>query len=170
MSASVSAIGEKENVARILHREWVVGDELQINAFALRSNETYLSVNRPSIESYLKDVEDFVSQHVDYRLKDAPTKYRRAIVPVAKIQNLSISFKDWIAKLSLEVEPRSTHYSSHAGVFTRVNGKNIKGGQQAETFSVNGQRVSYGEILLKVQLSLVQLAQLEVCEMMSTEK
>ena len=170
MSVSVDAINVTEDVARILHREWVVEGELQINAFALRSNETYLSVNRTSVESYSQDIEDFISKHLDYRLSDNSAKYRQAIIPVAKIQNLSISFKNWIAKLSVEIEPRSTHYSSHAGIFTRVNGQNVKGGQQNETFSNSGQKVSYGEILLKVQLSFLQLARLETCELKPAEE
>ena len=58
--SSASTINGNEKVVRILHRDWVVDNELQINAFALRQNETYISVNRPSIESYVSDVSDFV--------------------------------------------------------------------------------------------------------------
>ncbi len=45
--SSASTINGNEKVVRILHRDWVVDNELQINAFALRQNETYISVNRP---------------------------------------------------------------------------------------------------------------------------
>ena len=47
-----SVIGDNEKVVRILHRDWVVDGVVMINAFTLRQNETYLSVNRPAIESY----------------------------------------------------------------------------------------------------------------------
>ena len=49
---SASTISGDETVIRVLHRDWFVDDELQIFAFALRQNETYISVNRPIIESF----------------------------------------------------------------------------------------------------------------------
>lgn len=60
---STLAISGDETVARILHRDWVVDGVLQISAFSLRQNETYISVNRPIIESFDEDISDFVSSY-----------------------------------------------------------------------------------------------------------
>ena len=64
--SSVSAIDSEETVVRILHRDWVVDEELQITAFSLRHNETYISVNRPIIDSFGEDIADFLAKHPDY--------------------------------------------------------------------------------------------------------
>ncbi len=158
-------IGQEEEIARILCTEWVISGKLQLNAFALRLGESYLSVNRLIVESCSSDIYDFVSHHPEYLLSNESCKCHLAIIRVPDIDNLSISYKEWVASLTVEVEPRSAHYKSHAGIFTRVNGRNLKGGQQAELLANDGQKVSYDEIALKVQLNLVRLSQLTIFEL-----
>ena len=51
MNADSSIIDNEEQVARILHQDWIVEGLLQVSAFALSEGETYLSVNRPSIDT-----------------------------------------------------------------------------------------------------------------------
>ena len=165
MKDALDTIGQEEEIARILHREWVADGNLQLNAFALRPGESYLSVNRLIVESCSGDIYDFVSHHPDYLISDEFSKCHLAKIRVSDIDNQSISYKEWIACLSVEVEPRRAHYKSHAGIFTRVNGRNLKGGQQAELLANDGQKVSYDEIALKVQLNLVRLAQLTTFEL-----
>ena len=63
MTGSLNLIDQKEEIARILHREWVVDGRLQLNAFALRPGESYLSVNRLAVESSSSDIHDFISHH-----------------------------------------------------------------------------------------------------------
>ena len=47
---NVSAfIDDAEDVARLLHPSWVIDGVLQHYAFALRRNETYISVNRLAV-------------------------------------------------------------------------------------------------------------------------
>ena len=48
---AIPSIDNSETVVRILHKEWVVDGQLQITAFALRQGESYISVNRPAIDS-----------------------------------------------------------------------------------------------------------------------
>ena len=165
MTSSLDLIDQKEEIARVLHREWVVDEKLQLNAFALRSGESYLSVNRLAVESFSCDIHDFVSHHPDYLISAESCMCHLAVIRVHDIHDQSISYKEWIASLTVEVEPRSTHYKSHAGIFTRVNGRNLKGGQQAELLANDGKKVSYDEIQLKVQLNLVRIAQLSTCEL-----
>ena len=45
---SVRIVDDNEVIARILHKDWVVDGQLQIFAFVLRSNESYISVNSSS--------------------------------------------------------------------------------------------------------------------------
>ena len=54
------SIVDSENVTRILRRDWFDEGKLMHVAFALRNAETYISVNRPSVSSFRKDVKDFV--------------------------------------------------------------------------------------------------------------
>ena len=49
---AIPSVENSEIVVRILHREWVVDGQLQITAFALRQGESYVSVNRPAIETF----------------------------------------------------------------------------------------------------------------------
>jgi len=165
MTGTLDVIEQKEEIARILIREWVIEDRLQLNAFALRPGESYLSVNRLAVESSINDIHDFVSHHPDYMIAGETDRCHLAVIRVWDIHNLSISYKKWIANLAVEVEPRSAHYKSHAGIFTRVRGRNLKGGQELELLTNDGQKVSYSEIELKVQLNLVRLAQLTTCEL-----
>ena len=117
--SSASTINGNEKVVRILHRDWVVDNELQINAFALRQNETYISVNRPSIESYVSDVSDFVKNHASFRVSDDSQSIRLASLNVGEVRSISISLGRQTVDLSVEVEPRDSHYQSHAGIFTK---------------------------------------------------
>ncbi len=55
-----------EDVVRLLSSNWIIKGELQHTAFMLNPGETYLSVNRPAIESFCKDVAAFLSKHSDY--------------------------------------------------------------------------------------------------------
>ena len=63
--------------------------------------------------------------------------------------------------LSVEVEPRDSHYQSHAGIFTRLSGQNIKGGQQKDVSIDDHTTVPVMAILQKVQHRLLALSALE---------
>lgn len=77
-SAQTSTISGDETVVRVLHRDWFVDDELQIFAFALRQDETYISVNRPIIESFDDDISDFIANHPEYLASDDANTYKRS--------------------------------------------------------------------------------------------
>ena len=64
------------------------------------------------------------------------------------------------ADVSVEVEPRDAHYKSHAGIFTRYDDKNIKGGQEAIQ-DKNDCLMPVRAILQKVQHQLLALSTLE---------
>ena len=75
MSTPQSFISAEESVARILHNDWFVGGRLQLGAFTLRPRETYIFVNRPSVNSFLADVTDFVNSHDDYQYSSSSCKH-----------------------------------------------------------------------------------------------
>lgn len=160
-------VRDTEKVVRILHREWMVDGELQFTAFALSDGETYLSVNRPAIDTFSSDVLDFVSKHPGYHAEVDPSTYCQASLQVSDVRNIDIRFKEKIANLAVEVEPRAAHYKSHAGIFTRIENKNVKGGQKAELTISEDEVVSYDDILQKVCQNLLKLAQLEICHLKS---
>lgn len=109
---SIIDVGNEEQIVRVLNKDWVVDGILQISAFALRDNETYLSVNRPSIDSYADDVREFISGHPAYKMTD--NSYQCAELNVGSVRDVSICFKQKMAGISVEVEPRSSHFKSHA--------------------------------------------------------
>lgn len=156
-----SVIGDNEKVVRILHRDWVVDGVVMINAFTLRQNETYLSVNRTAIESYVSDISVFCNKHVSFRISDNSSSVRLAGLIVKDVRNITISLGRQKVDLSVEVEPRSSHYQSHAGIFTRMSGQNIKGGQQQDISIDDHTTVPVMAILQKVQHRLLALSALE---------
>ena len=166
---SSTFVDNNEQVARILHQEWVVDGEMQANAFALTVGETYLSVNRLSVNTFYSDVRDFVSKHPAYRASEKFDSCYLATLNVGEIRSMEVSFREKVANLTVEVEPRDVHYKSHAGIFTRIEGKNIKGGQNAEIMNDEGHVVSYEAILLKVQHHLLALAELEKYKVISEQ-
>ena len=155
------SVDNNETVVRILHKDWVVDGQLQVTAFALRQGESYISVNRPSIDTFSSDVSDFVSKHADYKVSDEGLLiYRQAGLEVSAVRNIKVELGQLSADLSVEVEPRDAHYKSHAGIFTRYDEKNIKGGQESIQ-NKNDCLMPVRAILQKVQHQLLAIAILE---------
>ena len=155
------SVDNSETVVRILHKEWIVDGQLQITAFALRQGESYISVNRPAIDTFLSDVSDFVSKHADYKVSDKGSlTYRQASLSVSAVRNIKVELGQQSADVSVEVEPRDAHYKSHAGIFTRYDEKNIKGGQESIQ-DKNDCLMPVRAILQKVQHQLLALSTLE---------
>ena len=82
-------VADDEQVARIVSHEWVIDGELQLTAFALAPRETYLSVNRPIVETYDEDVLQFVSTH-PYYLDEKNQSYKRALLEVKGVRAISV--------------------------------------------------------------------------------
>ena len=155
------SVDNNETVVRILHKEWVIDGQLQITAFALRQGESYISVNRPAIDTFSSDVSDFVSKHADYKVSDEDLlKYRQASLDVSAVRNIKVELDQLSAEVSVEVEPRDAHYKSHADIFTRYDEKNIKGGQESIQ-DKNDCLMPVKAILQKVQHQLLALSTLE---------
>lgn len=155
------AINANEQLIRLLHRDWIVEGILQATAFMLNYKETYLSVNRPSIDSFQSDVTVFLSKHPMYKVADNGNLYSCAELNVAEVCNISVQFNNQLASLSVEVEPRDAHVLSHAGIFTRIDGKNIKGGDHTEYQTDDEKTISSDVILLKVRMELLHLSELK---------
>lgn len=157
-------ITDSENVARILHRNWVVDGILQHYAFALKRKESYISVNRPAVSSYDADIASFIENHPDFYTNEDKTEYSRALVNVGEIRKIGVVINGINLNIDVEVEPRVVHTNSHAGIFTRYEGENIK---TDDTLYIKplDEEVSSDEILLEVRSRLLELAQLERCKL-----
>ena len=155
-------INSEENVARILSKVWVVNGELQHTAFMLREGETYISVNRPVVNTYVSDVVSFVKTHKNFITTNGNVNsYMRANLNVGSIRNISIIEQDKPLAVDVEVEPRDVFTKSHAGIFTRFNNKNVKMGS---TLAVSQEKnIPASLVLLKVRLALMRLASVETC-------
>lgn len=154
-------IDSEEAIARLVHQEWIVNGVLQQTAFVLRNGETYLSVNRPAVETYEADVASFIGQHPKYKTSPLTDTYRRAVLNVGQVRDIDISVKDQRLDISVEVEPRASHTKSHAGIFTRIEGKSVKGGEEIYSIDQEKQTVPTSMILQKLRWNLLQLSKLE---------
>lgn len=155
---SASTISNEENVDRILHQDWVVDGIIQLGAFTLRPNETYMSVNRSSVDSYSEDVSGFVISHPMYQYTE--TTYQCATLSVDKVRKIAISKDGEPVNIDVEVEPRAAHTASHAGIFTRLGATNVKKGVTlpAEALPLG---LSADDILMEVGWSLIAISSLE---------
>lgn len=155
-------VSNEENVIRILCNDWVKNGIVQHTAFALREGETYISVNRPAIPSFTVDAISFVKSHKNFLISDNGEKsYKRAVLHVGQIRNISIVVDDNRLSVDVDVEPRDSFTRSHAGIFTHHDNRNLKIG---DVIAVNEDKnVSADMVLLKVRLALVRLSLVETC-------
>lgn len=160
----MSEISNTESVARILRNAWVIDGNIQHTAFLLRRGETYISVNRPAIQSYDSDVKGFVTSHPDFYADQRHDKYIRAMLNVGEIRAMRIDYAGITLNVNVEVEPRDIFTKSHAGIFTRHQNKNIKNGDTLYIKSLDTD-VSADEILLEVRSNLVDISTLESCNL-----
>ena len=154
----ISTITDKENVVRVLHQDWVDNGVIQLGAFTLRPNETYISVNRPSIPSFASDVSNFVETHSMYQ--HTKSTYMCAALNVEGIRGIKLTNNGELINIDVEVEPRAVYTGSHAGIFTRLGTTNIKKGTMfpAETLPIG---LSADDILMEVGWSLIALSTLQ---------
>ena len=154
-------VSSEENVARILSKEWFVRGKLTSVAFALEQGESYLSVNRTAIDTYDSDVAMFVKNHNSYAFDDST--YKRALLNVGDVRGIDVKVDHVEMKIDVEVEPRDIHTKSHAGIFTRIQDKNIKKGQLLKA-GPTAEEVSGDTILLEVRKQLKSLSSVEDCK------
>ena len=154
-------VSSEENVARILSKEWFVRGKLTSVAFALEQGESYLSVNRTAIDTYDSDVAMFVKNHNSYAFDDST--YKRALLNVGDVRGIDVKVDHVEMKIDVEVEPRDIHTKSHAGIFTRIQDKNIKKGQLLKA-GPTAEEVSGDTILLEVRKQLKGLSSVEDCK------
>ncbi|MBR4326299.1 MAG: hypothetical protein IKP73_12310 [Bacteroidales bacterium] len=162
MNNTLDIIQDSEKVARLIDNEWVVNGKLQLSAFALRPKETYISVNRLTIPSYKEDVYSFVNQHPSFLL--ANNSYQRALMLVNDIRHIVIEIEGEILGVDVVVEARAKNIRSHAGIFVRYGGQNVKNDTR---IIIQKQQlgVSSDDILLDVRMSLLKIATLESCNL-----
>ncbi len=160
--AESSIVSSVENVARLLSKEWFVKGVLHHTAFKLANGETYLSVNRPAIDSYTEDVESFVHSHSSFQFQGETSYYKRAVLNVGNIRGIDIEVGESKMKVDVEVEPRDSHTKSHAGIFSRIQNKNLKNGQFMKV-GPTSEEISTDTILLEVRNELLSISSVEEC-------
>ena len=169
MSQQEQPILDSEAIVRIIRQEWLVDGVLQQSAFALKPQETYLSVNRPAVDTFDADVQSFVSSHANFQF-DNGKKYRCASMQVSGVRSIRVfDESDQPLAVEVEVEPRDVHTKSHAGIFVRFGGLNVKSGQSLLVNSVS-EAVSTDIILQDIRWELLDLSSLEEHEIIQSTK
>ncbi len=159
MEDQENVIDYREDVARLLSKEWLVDGEVSVDAFALAPKETYLSVNRPSVPTFEADVRKFLSNHREYLLAENNEMFfSAAVMNVGDIRGISVEVDGSPMDLDVEIEVRDAHTKSHAGIFVRSHGENIVRGRSVMSASVP-KGVSSDDILMEVQWCLKDIAQ-----------
>lgn len=155
-----SIVSSTENVARILSSDWIVDGEIQHTAFMLKPDETYISVNRPAIDTFDNDVASFISSHSNYCVSGTNDTYRAAVLNVGDIRAIDVEHEGKVIDIDVEVEPRDIHTKSHAGIFTRFHSENIKNGKILK-YGPTAENISVDMVLLDVRYQLLSLSTLE---------
>jgi len=161
---STTFVSPDEQVARLVSKAWMDEGILLNAAFALAPHETYLSVNRLSVESYNKDIKTFIKNHSDYQIADKSDLYRRALLVVGQINRIEVMNGDEILDVRVEVEPRDSHTKSHAGIFVRSKGQNIVHGREPLSGTLPA-GVSSDAVLQEVRWQLLDIAELQICKL-----
>lgn len=139
-TATMDFVADSEDVARILFSPLFISEGiLSQKAFTLeqQTNETYISVLRPSVPSFKDDMEGIK--------KEGNTLYGYALLNVGAIRQIHIDYPE---EIKLDVLPRNAgKRKSHAGIFATIGEEKIRGGSPQ----------SVGRMLLRMHL--VELAQ-----------
>ena len=160
MSQHVNKVLDSEIISRVIRQEWLVDGVLQQTAYTLNPNETYLSVNRPAIDTYEADVLAFVVSHDDFQF-DNGKKFHCAVMPVSGVRGIKVMDEnDTPLAIEVEVEPRDVHTKSHAGIFVRSDAQNIIPGRSLMGTFIQ-EAVSVDMILQDVRWELLALSTLE---------
>lgn len=163
MSQHVNKVLDSEIISHVIRQEWLVDGVLQQTAYTLNPNETYLSVNRPAIDTYEADVLAFVVSHDDFQF-DNGKKFHCAVMPVSGVRGIKVMDEnDTPLAIEVEVEPRDVHTKSHAGIFVRSDAQNIIPGRSLMGTSIQ-EAVSVDMILQDVRWELLALSTLEDLE------
>ncbi|MBQ4405414.1 MAG: hypothetical protein II852_00225 [Bacteroidales bacterium] len=165
MTGDFEHIGRSESIVRLVNTKYVVEDVVSVEAFATSIGETYLSVNRPFVESFNDDVKSFVKTHNDFILRNnASLSCYGAKMKVGEVCDISVVHGSEKLDVSVEVEPRAAHTKSHAGIFVRSNNNNVVRGRQLTSLSIP-HGVSTDSILMEVQWRLHDIAKLEILKL-----
>lgn len=160
MSQHVNKVLDSEVISRVIRQEWLVDGVLQQTAYMLNPNETYLSVNRPAIDTYEADVQAFVISHDDFQF-DNGKKFHCAVMPVSGVRDIKVMDENNTPlAIEVEVEPRDVHTKSHAGIFVRSGAQNVLPGRFLMGTSV-AEAVSFDMILQDIRWELLALSTLE---------
>ncbi len=162
MNIDTEIISSEEVVARLVSPIWVIDGILQPVAFTLNLGESYLSVNRLSVDSYSSDISAFILRHPSFCIDAKEKKYYRALLSVGDVRRCDVKVGNTELKINVEIEPRDSHTKSHAGIFVRFQNFNIKSSQTLNLHPV-AKDVSTDSILLEVRTHLMNIASLELC-------
>lgn len=120
-TVSMDFVADFEDVARMLFSPlFICNGVLSQKAFTLEvaSNESYISVLRPSISSFSADMEGIK--------KEGNTLYGYALLNVGEIREVRIEYSE---PIRIDVLPRNAgKRNSHAGIFAIVGNTRVKGG------------------------------------------
>ena len=82
------------------------------------------------------------------------------MLKVRDVRGIKVNYGNRPLRIDVEVEPRALHTASHAGIFARTGGINIKSGQTlpAEALPLG---VSADDILMEVGWKLISISSVE---------
>jgi hypothetical protein len=106
-------------------------------------------------------VADFVGNHPEFRVTGENLSCKASLMNVGEMRNIKVDLGPLSADVAVDVEPRSQHYPSHVGIFTRLNGRYIKGGHQIDIRKWEERLLPIRAIHQKVQHALLALSKLE---------
>lgn len=157
-----NVIESNEFITRsLISGKWVVDNLISPTAFDWQEGETYLSVNREIIGTYIDDLRDFVKRHPVYAYNsNGKQSVMVARMSVANVDTIHFSEKGIELSAEVSVSPRDKNYKSHAGIFAKSNGKNINKDRTA-IIEPRELGVSADIILQRLRMELVRISSLK---------
>lgn len=107
---------------------------------------------------------DFIAHHPAFRNSEIADSCQIAELNAGQVRDIKFHLGAKLAEVLVEVESRGKNYQSHAGIFTRCDGKNVKGVQESVVLR-NGKHFPAKAILQKVRYALLQMAELKSVEL-----
>lgn len=150
-TSTTTIIEDKANVARAIFFPQMINDRglLSRAAFSLRHNESYISVCRMDIDSWLDDMKA-IPANTERQL------YGYAVLNVGDVRKQSFSHDNHKVELDV-VDKHTGKNKSHAGIVVAFDGEGLQGDKNS-ILKVLPPNTYAQTLLLKVQRRLLKLA------------
>ena len=143
-------VDSKEDIVRVLFPNKVLDGRVLGGAFVLRSlrQETHMSVFRIAGKTFVDDISKL----------DAGRNLYCCVLNVSQVRSIKIVQNKNYLNCDV-IETGDITVTSHAGIFTTINGQQLIGGHESEIILYDNEGTSMDALVLAMQHRLATIAQ-----------